>query len=55
MCGSNGGIDSVSGIVCSGGSVCTAVGRNGSVYGSRNGSVSGSSSGGGKGSGIKRS
>ena len=53
--GSNGGIGSVSGIVCGGGRVCRAVGGNGSVDRSRNGSVSGSSSGGGNGIGIRRS
>ena len=53
--GSNGVIDSVSGIVRGGGSVCRAVGRNGSVDGGRNGSISGRSSGGGNGSGIWRS
>ena len=47
--GSSGGIGSVSG------SVCKAVGGNGSVEGSRNGSVIGSSISGGNGSGIRRS
>ena len=55
VCGSNGRIGSVSGIVCGGGSVCRAIGGNGSVDGSREGSVSGSSSGVGNGSGIRRS
>ena len=53
--GSNGGIGSVSRIVRGGGSVCRAIGRNGSVDGIRNDSVSGRSSGGGNGSGIRRS
>ena len=42
-------------IVHGDGSVCRAVGGNGSVDGSRNGSVCGSSSDGGNGSGIRRS
>ena len=55
VCGSNGGIGSVSRIVHGSSSVCRAVGRNGIVDGSRNVSVSGSSSGRGNGSGIMRS
>ena len=53
--GSNGRIGSMSGIVCGVGSVCRAVGGNGSVDESYSGSVSGSSSGGGNGSSIRRS
>ena len=52
--GSNGGIGSVSRIVCSGGSVCRAVGGNISVDRNCNGSVSRISSGSGNSKGISR-